>query len=281
VEVSLADLVDIILEFRQDPRFVTNFVTAVVRLFDHLVVLHGAYQGTHQAVVAEAQGGVLLDSAGTAFNHLGSLQESSTALARRENEIQAGLTRIARIHAPFAQRVREIVQPLLDRSASTRSIMAETEAEAAELARTAPIRLQGVRLGTGGLGPEVVRNEAALVTSQLEAQAAQLQARGIQPTLLPDASSTQQFLQRTRELANQRDSITKLTPVLAAMRAAIGRSLAQASAAGRALLSTVLEPLDVALEFLASRLGGMLTTPLLIPKGLLKSLRLEGDDTVA
>jgi hypothetical protein len=278
----MADLVDIILEIRQDPRFVTNFVTAVVRLFDHLVVLHGAYQGTHQAVVAEAQGGVLLDSAGNAFSHLGSLQESSRALAARENEIQAGLTRIARIHAPFAQRVREIVQPLLDRSASTRSIMAETEAEAAELARTAPIRLQGVRLGTGGLGPEVARNEAALVTSQLEAQAAQLQARGIQPTLLPDASSTQQFLQRTRELAlNQRDSITKLTPMLAAMRAAIGRSLAQASAAGRALLSTVLEPLEVALEFLASRLGGMLTTPILIPKELLKSLRLQGDDTVA
>jgi hypothetical protein len=278
----LVDLVQIILEFRQDPRFVTNFVAAVVRLFDHQVVLHGVYQGTHQAVVAEAQGAVLLDSSGAAFNHLGSLQESSRALANRENEIQAGLTRIARVHAPLAKRVREIVQPLLDRSASTRSIMAETEAKAAELARTAPTRLQGVRVGTGGLGPEIARNEAALVSSQLEAQAVQLRAQGIQPTLLPDAGATQQFIQRTRQLAvNERDAVARLTPLLTAMRLAIGRSLAQASAAGRALLSTILEPLNVALGFLASRLGGMLTTPILIPTTLLKSLRLEGDGTVA
>ena len=278
----MVDLVAFILEIREDPRFVTNFVAAVVRLFDNLVTMHGVYQGTQQAVVAEAQGAVLLDASGTAFNHLGSLQESSRALVNRENEIQAGLTRMARIHGPLAQRVREIVQPLLNRSASTRVILAETEARAAVLARTAPARLQNVRLGTGGLGPEIARNEAALVTNQLEAQAMQLRAQGIQPTLLPDAAQSQQFIQRIRQLSlNERDAIVKLTSILTGMRIAIARTLSQASAAARALLSTILEPLSVALEFLASRLGSMLVTPILIPTELLKSLRLEGNGIVA
>lgn len=273
------DLTNLIIELRQDPRFVTAFVAAVVRLFDNLVTLHGVYQGTQEAVVAEAQGAELLDASGRVFTHLGSLRESANALANREGEIEAGLARLSRIHVPLAQRVREIVQPLLSESASTRAVMAETEAKAAELARIAPTRLQGIRLGTGGLGPEIARNEAALVSNQIEAQAAQLRARGIQPSLLPDAGATRQFIIRVRQLAlNNRDSINRLLPILGTMRLVIAQSLAQAGAAARALLSTVLEPLDVALEFLASRLGGMLSTPLIVPSGLFRSLRLERAD---
>lgn len=244
-----------------------------------MVTLHGVCRGTQEAVVAEAQGAELLDASGRVFRHLGSLQGSANALANREAEIQSGLTHLARVHAPLGQRVREIVQPLLNHSASTRAIMAETEAKAAELARTAPTRLQGIRLGTGGLGPEIARNEAALVSRQMELQAVQLRARGIQPSLLPDAGATNQFIARTRQLAlNNKDSIGRLLPILTAMRLAISRSLAQAGVAARALLSTILEPLDVVLEFLASRLGGMLVTPILVPIQLLKSLRIERND---
>ena len=61
--------------------------------------------------------------------------------------------------------------------------------------------------------------------------------------------------------------------ILAAMRLALRQALAEAGAAGRALLSTVFEQLLAALELLATRLGGMLVTPLVIPTSVLKPYR--------
>ncbi len=275
------DIVEAIIAIRNNPGVVSSFISAVSRLFDHLIVSHGVFRGTHEVVLVEAQGAEVLDSAGNVFNHMDSLRQSRAALVNREQEIQRGLTFFARFSNTLSFKIREIVRPIVTRSESMRALMDETETKALELARTNGTRLQGVRIGAGGLGPEVARSEASLVSAQLEAQAVQLRARGIEPTILPNAAQASSYLARVRALAvNNKDSAAKMFPVLTAMRVAAQQALRQASIAGRALLSTVLDGLLIALEAVAARIGTTLTTPILIPTEILESLG-GGSRTVA
>jgi hypothetical protein len=276
----MSDILEAIEEVRNNPQLAITFIANVIRLARNLVEIHGIFRGTHEAVLAEAQGGQLIDAAGRTVNHLASLQNSRQALANREADIQTGLTQMERISRTLSSAVRDVVKPLLELSRSNRALMDETEAEAANLARTAPSRLEGVPLGTGGLGPEVARDANALVSSQLTAQANQLLARGIDPTLISNATAAEQaYLDRIRDSAvNNQDSIVRLTPVLAAMRLAAQNALRQASFAFQMLLRTVLDGLLTALDALASGLGSSLNNIIIIPTKMLKSLGQAGND---
>jgi hypothetical protein len=268
------EIFESIIAIRNDAKSTANLVAAVVKLYENMINMHGVYAGTHQAVLAEAQGAELLDSAGQVYNHRTSLIEAGRALANREKEIEQGLTSLARFSGTLADKTRTVLRPLLQVSAESRSLIAETEAKAMELARSDPGGLRGVPLTSGGMGPGVARDQAALISNQLNAQAAALRARGAQSSLLPNPGAAQAYLYRLRQLAvNQSDSARKMGAILAAMRLALRQALAEAGAAGRALLSTVFEQLLAALELLATRLGGMLVTPLVIPTSVLKPYR--------
>ena len=276
----MSDILEAIEEIRNNPQLAITFIANVVRLARNLVEISGVFRGTHEAVLAEAQGAQLIDAAGRTVNHLESLQNTRQALANREADIQQGLTEMERISRTLSSAVRDVVKPLLELSRSNRALMNETEAEAANLARLAPTRLEGVPLGTGGLGTEVARDANALVSSQLTAQANQLLARGVDPTLISNATAAEQaYLERIRDTAiNNQDTVARLTPVLAAMRLAAQNALRQASVALQMLLRTVLDGLIAALDALATRLGSSLNNIIIIPTKMLKSLGQAGND---
>lgn len=260
---------------RNNPLHVFNLVVAISRLFQHLVVHHGVWRGTAEAVLAEAQGAQFLDGAGRVFNHLASLQSGRDALANRETEIQAGINRIASTDRLAAMRIREIVQPLLGQSQQTRAVLTEVESEALQLSRSMPGRLATVRMGTGGLVLDVGRAEAALASNQLLQQSAQLQSRNIEPNLIPSAMANgQQVMARVRTLPLcDKDALPRILTILTTMRLAVYRTLGQVGEVARLALEPILEPLAVALEWLAMNLGGRLVVfPILIPRSVLDEM---------
>src|SRR5215472_18242032 len=105
------DIIEAILAIRNNPGEVSTFISAVSRLFDHLAVSRGVFRGTHEVVLAEAQGAEVLDAAGNVFNHMDSLRQSRAALLNREQEIERGLTFFARFSNLLSAKVREIVSP--------------------------------------------------------------------------------------------------------------------------------------------------------------------------
>jgi hypothetical protein len=270
----MTDIFDAIQEVRTNPRLGITFISNIIRLAQNLMEIHGVFRGTHEAVLAEAQGGELIDSAGQVVNHLASLQQSRQTLINREADIQANLTQLERISRTLSSVARDVVKPLLEFSRNNRALMTETEDEAAQLLRTAPTRLQGVPLGTGGLGPEVARDANSLISSQLAAQANQLAARGIDPQLISNATAAEQaLLDRIRDQAiNNQDTVAKMTPIIAAMRLAAQAALRQAAFAVRMLLNTILDGLIAALDALAASMGSMLVTPLIFPKNMTRFL---------
>ena len=264
------DVVDAIDAIRNAPGEVARFCASVVSLANTLISHHGVFQGSQEAALAEAQGAQLFPyGSGEVVDHLGSVRQAGQALANRQRDIQQGLNFFARFSADLATKLREILNPLLRASDATRAVIAETESMAADLARTNATRLQGIPFQTGA-------RDVTLISNQLNAQSAALQARGAPTTLLPDPGAAQAYLSRIRQMAtDSREAASRIVPMIAAIRAACTQTLARAGVMGRALLSTVLEALGAALEAVT------LITPMIIivPPKLPGSMGL--DDTMA
>jgi hypothetical protein len=222
-------------------------------------LMHGIYQGSHEAALFEAQGGVIGPGG---FNHLASVMQTATAIQARQDATELALNRLQGLDPAISSRVRALCEPVLQLTRQYLQTTAATNNAAAVLSQTDPIRLRGVVLGQGGLGPEIGRTTQALVTNQLNAMSSQLTARGIEPKLIP---STQPVLQSVLSSIRQlpldgREAGAKLAAALGAVRVLLTQTFARASVIGRArLIAAILGLERVLVEF-----GGRLTTPIIV-----------------
>ncbi|KGN39708.1 hypothetical protein [Knoellia aerolata] len=233
---------------------------ALVELFRiNRGAIHGIYQGSHEAALFEAQGGMIGPGG---FNHLQSVIDSAAAIQTRQDAANLALNRINGVDPVLGPRVRALCQPVLDLGQRYLDAAAQTRNAAAVLQQTNATRLQGVVVGQGGLGPEIVRSEQALVSNQLTAMAQQLEARGIEPRLIPQAQSAlQSTLNAIKQLPiDGREAAHKLGVVLASIRLLVRQTAVRAAIIGRARLLAVLLGIEQALVAFGSRL----TTPILI-----------------
>jgi hypothetical protein len=214
---------------------------------------HGIFQGTHEGAIFEAQGGQI--GAG-GFSHLKDLQETAKAIQTRQDALNLALNRINGIDPALSPRLRSLCEPVLKQSGLFLRTAEETERVALELQRSDPTRFKGVILGQGGMGPEIGRTARALVSNQLNQQAQQLLARGIEPRLIPSIRpALQSVVAQIRQLPiGDRDAITRLLTILAAMRAMVAAAARQALLAGRVALSAALTAIAEALIAIASKL---------------------------
>src|SRR3954447_18236075 len=74
-------------------------------------LLHGVYQGSHEAAIFEAQGGTIGPGG---FNHLQSVVDSATAIQTRQDAANLALNRINGVDPVLGPRVRALCQPILD-----------------------------------------------------------------------------------------------------------------------------------------------------------------------
>ena len=222
-----------------------NLMRGVV---DLLVVIsgsaHGVLQGTHEAVLAEAQGAQIGPSG---FNHLNDLRQTGIAITDREDALVRAINSLGSIHHNLGNRVRDILDPLLRQSSAYRAAIEQSENMAASLARTDGRRLSGVIFGQGGTGPEVVRSAKALVSTQMNERAKELIARGIEPRLIPAARQGSASVMSTiRQLPiTIRDATDKVIGIIGAIRLLLAQAARQALIVGNAALSAALESLEV------------------------------------
>ncbi len=247
----------------------TEIVSNVV---DLLVIIsggrHGVLQGTHEAVLAEAQGAQI----GTrGFNHLADLQGTLRDVTAREAALSNTMNKLAGEHPNLGVRLREVLRPLFQQSQFYRSAMTQTEGMAAELARTNGTRLSGVVFGQGGGGAEVGRTTQALISTQMNQRAQELASRGInEPTrLVPSAQAAgTQVLNTIRQLPlSLRDAADKIVGVIGAIRVLLTQAARQALTAGNFVLSQALNSVERALVSASARLasfGSRLTTPIIV-----------------
>jgi hypothetical protein len=230
--------------------------------------MHGIYQGSHEAALFEAQGGVIGPGG---FNHLGDIVNTARNIQGNRDAAELALNRLQGVEPALGVRARSLCDPVLKLADDYLRIARETNNAATVLRQTDPTRLQGVVLGQGGLGPEIGRTQQALVTNQMNAMSAQLTARGIEPQLIPSTQSAlQSVLSSIRQLPlNGREAAAKLGGALSAMRLLISQTAVRAGIIGRARLTAALLGIETALvEF-----GARLTTPIiLIDRRLLHEL---------
>ncbi|MER7779938.1 hypothetical protein ABTZ21_33830 [Streptomyces sp. NPDC096191] len=222
-------------------------------------VMHGVYQGSHEAALFEAQGGVIGPGG---FNHLTNVMDTARNIQGNRDAVELTLNRLQGVGPAVGLRVRSLCDPVLKLADDYLRIAQQTNNAATVLRQTDPARLQGVVLGQGGLGPEIGRTQQALVTNQMNAMSAQLTARGIEPRLIPSAQSAlQPVLTSIRQLPlNGREAAQKLTGALGAIMVLVRQTAARAGIIGRARLTAALLGIETALvEF-----GARLTTPIII-----------------
>jgi len=218
---------------------------------------HGIFQGTHEAAIFEAQGGTIGPDG---FSHIDDLRATAQAIQTRQDALNLALNRLNGIDAAVGSRVREVCQPLLKQSGELLSAASETERAVVELERTDPTRFEGLVLGQGGLGTGIGRTGQALISTQLNQQAQQLMARGIEPRLIPAARmGLQGVVAQIRNLPlDAKEAIRNLSLTLASMRAILAAFARQALLAGRVALGAALTAIGEALVEIGSRL----TTPI-------------------
>ena len=230
-------------------------------------VVHGIYQGSHEAALFEAQGGVIGPGG---FDHLNSVVQTARAIQTSRDALDLALNRLQGVEPAVGVRVRALCDPLLRLMGDYLKTAADTNAAATALRQTDATRLQGVVLGQGGLGPEIGRTPQALVSNQLNAMSSQLTARGIEPRLIPAArTSLQSVLASIRQLPiDGKDAAAKLSAALASMRVLLSQTIARASLVGRArLIATLLGIQNALISF-----GSRLTTPIIIDLGTLHQI---------
>lgn len=239
-------------------------------LLDLLQILdgnnHGMLRGTCEATLAEAQGAQIGPDG---FNHIQSLRNALAALTAREDALDNAINQVGSIDASLAQRIRQILSPLLNQSSAVRATLEETEEMALELERTNADRLEGVAFGQGGLGTEIARDSRSLVSTQIMQMAAQLRARGIEPNLIPSIQSgATQLMDKVRQLPiTVADATQKLAVTAAAMRAGARAAITNAGQRGIAVLSEALEAVGAALAALGDIL---ISVPIFIDPELIK-----------
>lgn len=230
---------------------------------------HGILQGTPEAAIFEAQGGTIGPGG---FNHLNSLQAAIQAVQSRRDALTSALGKLNGVNSAVGSRVKDVCEPILKQSGNLLTAMRSGEQAATELAKTDPNRFSGVVVGQGGMGPEIGRTSQALVSNQLTQQASQLQARGIEPRLIPQArTALQSVAGQLRQLPmDAKDAVRNLSATLAAMRALLTGFAQQALLAGRVALAAALTTIEQALVTIGSRL----TSPApIVPKGVLNQIK--------
>jgi hypothetical protein len=243
---------------------------------DLLVIIsgpsHGVLQGTHEAVLAEAQGAQI---GPRGFNHLNSLRQTGIDITAREEALNQAINSLGSVHPNLGNRVRAILDPLLRQSSAYRAAIGQTESMAESLAQTDGRRLSGVIFGQGGTGPDVVRSAKALVSTQMNERAKELTARGIEPRLIPAARQGAASVMSTiRQLPiTIRDATDKIIGIIGAIRLLLVQAARQALIVGNAALSAALESLEAALV----RAGSRFTTPVIFIniRRIMKDLGLE------
>jgi hypothetical protein len=252
-------------QLKQNIQLVTKFADAVIDLLWALTKAKCVYQGTHEASLAEAQGVEIFKASGVPWNHLQSLKDSSTAISNRMLALEQSITGIQKISPSAGMKLREITNPAVQRASEIKYLSAETERQVAELARNHANRLQGVRAGASGLASGGARDEAALISSQLRAQAAELQSRNIPSTLMPDTAQSADYLRRVRNLPVNSSQAAKGTFGLAtAMRLAAGNVIARASFLWSMIYEFILLPLIAALDAFMVAIGSLANAPILL-----------------
>lgn len=215
---------------------------------------HGIFQGTHEAVVVEAQSAQLGPEG---FVHIGDLQSTGKAIADRTLALNNALARLKGLDPAVGPRVQQVVKPILDQSAQYRTTIAQTEQMAADLARTNGTRLSGVMFGQGGSGPEIGRTVQALCSTQMQQRAAEFRSRGIEPQIIPSARMAgTQLTAAIRQLPiDKNEAIQRLAGVLTTVRFVMTNFANQAAIASRIGLQAGLTAISEALLSLGGRLG--------------------------
>lgn len=232
-------------------------------IIDLLVIIsggsHGVLQGTHEAVLAEAQGAQIGPGG---FSHIGNMRDTLRDIVARETALNSALGDLGRQFPGIAVRVRNILGPLLNQSGAYRDAIRQTEQMAIDLQRTDGTRLANVVFGQGGTGPEVERSAKALISTQMRERSQELISRGIEPRLIPAARSAgTQLLTTIRQLPiTIRDAMDKVVAVIGAMRALVTQAARAALVSGNAALSAALNSIEAALV----RVGSRLTTPIIV-----------------
>jgi len=237
-----------------------NLVRAIV---DLLVIMsgdaHGILQGTHEAVLVEAQGAQIGPGG---FSHIGNMRDTLRVLIARETAVQSALGDLSRFSPGFATRIRAILNPMLTQSGAYRKAMQQTEQMAIELQRTDGTRLQGVVFGQGGSGPEIGRTVKALCSTQMNDRSREFATRGIEPRIIPAARAAgQQVIATIRTLPIAiRDAADKVVAVVGAMRVAVAQAARSAFVSGETVLAAALNSVEQALISAGSRLS----TPIIV-----------------
>ena len=250
------------------PRDVMNLMLAILDLCESLVLNHNWMSNTQLATIAEAQGAELFKSNGAVANHGNALRQALANLEGEEDVITRQVLQIQRVNRAAGNAILQILRPLLDLARDVRRVGNNTLAEAAQLARTVPTRLNGIKFEAGE------RGRATSIVRQLVGQAPQLRQQGIDPALISNATQVQRTIIAEAEAlpAEEREALFKMSPVLVAMRQLIAVQLRLATGALRAALFRVLGPLETLLNFLARTFGSRLTSFILVPKSVLKEM---------
>ena len=250
------------------PREIMNLALAVLDLLEQLSRNHNWWSNTNLAALAEAQGAELVKSSGRVADHAKALRQGIAALTNAENAVQQGAQRAFPENPSLRSRILDVLRPLLEVSRDARRIGSNVLTESANLARTAPNRLDGIKFEAGERGRQ------SSIIRQLARQGAQLlpqNATAAARTAVAEAEALP---------ADEREAIVKTTGVIAAMRQAIVANLRLVTAATRAALARWLTPLGTMLEFLATALGSLssfIVVPRFILDDMLKSSGLRSD----
>ena len=230
------------------PREIMRLAQAVLDLLEQIALNHNWWSNTNLAAVAEAQGAELVKSSGRVANHANALREGIAALANAEDAVQQAAQRAVPDNPSIRSGILDVLRPLIDASRDARRIGSNTLTEAANLARTAPNRLDGVKFEAGERGRE------SSIVRQLARQGAQILPQNAAATARTAVAEAESLP------ADEQEAIVKATGVIAAMRQLIVMQLRLATSAARAALARWLGPLEAMLEFLAKAFGNRLTT---------------------
>jgi hypothetical protein len=229
--------------------------SAVERLQNTLASHHGVLRGTMQAVLAEAQGGALLEAGPGQTSHLLSMEQAAAALINNNRIIVDQLNQLRTINPQAAGQLSQSLRPLLDLTRQRIDLMEQVEALAVELEGLHPQRLEGMPLICS------VREASGLITTQLSRlTAGPLRPQGV--ALVPGGIAVQPWvqnaLQQIRQLpVNAAQAMAQVNAAMMGVRVAL-----QTAAAGAG--SALLEVFGAALDFLLLMGGSLISIPLLI-----------------
>jgi hypothetical protein len=251
-----------------NPRDVMRLMESVLDLLESLVLNHNWMSNSQLAALAEAQGAELFRSNGAVADHGAALRQALANLENEEGDITQQVLQIQRANRSVGNAIFDVLRPLMDLSRETRRVGGNVLTEAARLAGTVPNRLAGIKFEAGE------RGRATSIVQQLARQAPELRQRGIDPTLISNATNAERALIAEAEAlpAEEREALVRMTPVIALMRQLIAAQLRPAVGALRAALSRFLGPLETMLDFLARTLGSRLTSFILVPRSVLKEM---------